>query len=92
MYSFVGELEYESVADGQILVGSVIPAKKDYFITSTFNEETNASAVSIYRKQKLLFRVGGPYEEPVLDLKIVGSTLFIPKGLNNIDRIEIKGL
>ena len=40
IYSFEGELEGESLADGQIITATTVPGKKDYFIVSTFNEES----------------------------------------------------
>jgi len=51
------------------------------------------NGVSVYRKHKLLFRVGGAFEDCVLDLKMEnGNIMYIPKGLNQIERLEIKGL
>jgi hypothetical protein len=41
IYSFDGTLEYEAVCDGQILTAAILPQKKDYFLISTFNEESN---------------------------------------------------
>lgn len=94
IYSFDGTLEYEAVCDGQILTAAILPQKKDYFLISTFNEESNMNQVSVYKKQKLLFRVGGNFEVCVLDMKIKGDVLYVPKGmsLTSIERIEIKGL
>lgn len=59
LHSFEGEPEGETFADGQIITAVSVPSKKDYFVVSTFNEETNANSVCVYRKQKMLFRVGG---------------------------------
>ncbi len=42
----------------------------------------------------MLFRVGGSFEECVLDMKMKGDVLYVPKGmsLTSLERIEIKGL
>ncbi len=94
LFSFEGESEGETFADGQIITAVTVPGKKDYFVVSTFNEETNINSVCVYRKHKLLFRVGNQLDSTVLDLKLVGNVLYMPKGasLNQLDRVEIKGL
>jgi hypothetical protein len=69
-----------------------VPNKKDYFVISTFNEETENNTVCVHRKQKLLFRIGASFTESILDLKIFGTYLFMPRGQMNIERIEIKAL
>jgi hypothetical protein len=38
------------MGDGQIITATTVPGKKDYFIVSTFNEETQMNMVSVYRK------------------------------------------
>jgi len=43
IYSFDGNLEYEVMCDGQVLTAAVIPKKKDYFLVSTYNEESEQS-------------------------------------------------
>lgn len=50
IYSFDGIVEYEVACDGQILTATVLPQKKDYFLVSTFNEESNMNQVSVYKK------------------------------------------
>ena len=88
-------MEYEGQADGQIINAVTVPQKRDYFVVSTCNDETEMNSVCVYRKSKMLFRLGGPFEQTVLDLKIAGNnTLFMPHGssMGYIDRVEIKGL
>ena len=94
LYSFEGELEGETLGDGQIITATTVPGKRDYFLVSTYNEESQMNLVSVYRKQKMLFRLGSSFESTVLDLKLAGNTLFMPHGtsLSQLDRIEIKGM
>lgn len=40
VFNFKGQLEYESAAQGQVITGVAVPNKKEYFLISTFNEET----------------------------------------------------
>lgn len=50
VFSHSGELVYESAAQGQVITGVAVPYKKEYFLISTFNEETQMSGVCVYRK------------------------------------------
>ena len=83
------------MSDGQIITGLVVPQPlkaKDYFIVSTYNEEKQENLVGVYRKNKLQFSLG-PFTENsmILDLKMIGKYLFIPKSSHMIERQEIKG-
>lgn len=92
VFSADGEFEAQTPAEGQLLNGVTVPGRRDYYLVSTFNEETQACGVAVYRKAKMLFRVGGPYTDPKLDLKVVGNVLFMPKNGNYVERVEIIGL
>ncbi len=54
LWSPEGEIEAETVANGQIITGASIQGKRDYFLASTVNEETGDNSVALYRKQKLV--------------------------------------
>lgn len=75
-----------------------MPGKREYFLVSTINDETNHNSVSVYRKQKQMFRIGGNFEDMILDLKMAVSSenkepvLFMPKGMCALERIDVKGL
>lgn len=87
-----GELEGETPCDGQAITGLSVPGKRDYFLVSTVNEETAENRVALYRKAKLVTRLTTPFPEAVLDLKVSSGHLFVPRGLNSIDRLTVPGL
>eukprot|EP00347_Sterkiella_histriomuscorum_P023890 403333030 len=93
IYGENGEEEYQMIADGQVITGLVPPQKsKDYFIVSSYNEELQQNFIEIYRKSKQILKLG-PFAENnmILDLKLVGNTLFVPKSSHSIERQEVKG-
>ena len=99
IWSIDGQLEQESVADGQVITGVSVPGKRDYYLVSTCNEETSQFAVGVYRKQKQLFKVKTPdgkdyFEDDILELKMCpgNNFLFIPRGLTVIDRFQVEGI
>ena len=82
IYSDEGKIEKEIVGLGQAINGSVMPNRQDYFIISTYNEDSDENFVSVYRRQTLKRQLG-PFDCQVLDLKMssLGSMLFLPNQL-----------
>ena len=78
---------------GMVLNGCIIPNRQDFFLVSTFNEEREENFVCVYQRKNRK-RVLGPFTDNVLDLKMssLGSMMFIPTELFQLDRIELKDL
>ncbi len=51
-------LQKEILTAGQIVFGTLIPKKQDFYVVSTFNEETEESVISVYRKFNKKFDLG----------------------------------